>query len=72
MFVKVTDANYVRDTDSMGLSNINQNEKNEYYVKRKLVENQKSEINNIKQDIVSVKSDINDIKQLLLQLLDKK
>lgn len=70
-FVNTEEKYILRDIDSMALSNVDQNSKNEYYQKRQQLENQKLEIDNLKQDINSVKDDIGAIKQLLMQLLDK-
>ena len=69
--VKVTGTDFVRDISSMGLSNINPKEKEEYYAKQKLLQLQKQEINTIKSEIDLIKADLSDIKQLLLQLMDK-
>lgn len=69
--VKVTGTNFVRDINSMGLSNINPSEKEEYYSKQKLIQNQKHELNSIRSEIDGIKNDVSDIKQLLLQLMDK-
>jgi archaellum component FlaC len=55
----------------MALINMDNAEKNDYYSKVKLLQNQKEQINTIKQEINGVKDDISDIKQLLKQLLDK-
>jgi hypothetical protein len=71
IMVKVTGTDFVRDINSMGLSNINPIEKEEYLLKKKLIQAQKSEINNMKSEINSIKTDVSDIKQLLLQLMDK-
>jgi hypothetical protein len=69
--VKVTGTNFFRDTNSMGLSNINPAERDEYYAKRQLIINQKQELNNIKYEIDTIKSDVSEIKELLLKLMDK-
>lgn len=71
MFVRVNGTNFVRDTNSMGLTNENIQEKNEYLSKLALVKNQKEEINKVKSEIDSLKSDMSDIKEMLLQLLNK-
>ena len=70
-FVKVTGTNFVRDINSMGLSNTDTMAKDEYYNKVRLLKNQKEQINIINQDISNVKSDILEIKQLLQQLIVK-
>jgi len=71
MYVKVTGTNFVRDINSMAIINTDNNEKNEYYSKQKLLSTQKQELNNIRSEIDEMKSDVSDIKQLLLQLMDK-
>ena len=71
MFVKVTDSNFIRDTSSMGLSNINIRERNEYYLKVKAAKAQKEEINTLRTEIDSIKNDISDIKNLMIKLLEK-
>jgi len=70
MHVRVTNTNFVRDIDSMGLSNTNIVEKNEYYAKVRMVNSQKEEINKVKSEIDSLKSDMSDIKQLLNKILE--
>lgn len=69
--VRVTGTDFVRDVDSMGLSNTNVAEKNEYYAKLRLVTNQKEEINKIKTEMNEIRSDVGEIKSLLRQLLEK-
>ena len=71
MLLKIPGTNLIRDTESMALINMDNAEKNDYYSKVKLLQNQKEQINTIKQEINGVKDDISDIKQLLKQLLDK-
>jgi hypothetical protein len=70
-FVKVTGTNFVRDINSMGLSNTDTTAKDEYYSKVRMMKNQKEQINMIKQEISDVKSDVYEIKQLLQQLIVK-
>jgi hypothetical protein len=72
MFVKVSGTNFVRDTESMALTNTNEAERNEYISKVKLLNNQKNEINKVKSEINDIKSDVSEIKQMLLKLMDKK
>lgn len=71
MFVKVTGTSFIRDINSMGLSNIDPVAKEEYYAKSKMMHAQKQELNSIRSEIDIVKNDLSDIKQLLLQLMDK-
>ena len=72
MYVKVADTDFVRDTSSMGLSNTNLKEKNEYYLKVKMAKAQKEEINSLKQEIDGIRTDMDEIKGLLKQLIGKK
>lgn len=71
MMVRVTGTDFIRDTNSMGLSNTNSIEKEEYYAKARILQNQKKELNSVKAEMDLIKSDISDIKQLLIQLMDK-
>jgi hypothetical protein len=70
MYVRVNNTNFVRDTDSMGLSNTNVAEKNEYYSKLRLYNAQKEEINKVKSEIDDLKSDMSEIKTLLEKILE--
>lgn len=70
-FVKVNNSEFVRDTKSMGLSNTNNSEKNEYYAKLRLIQNQKEGINKVNEEINDLKNDVNEIKSLLSQLLNR-
>lgn len=69
--VRVTGTDFIRDTESMGLCNINSIEKEEYYNKVKLIHTQKTEINMLKTEISDIRSDINDIKTLMIQIINK-
>ena len=69
--VRVTGTNYVRDVNSMGLSNTNSIEKDEYYAKQRMLNIQKQELNNIKSEIDSIRDDMSEIKQMMLQLMGK-
>jgi len=71
MLVKVSDSNFVRDTNSMALLNKDTSGLEEYKMKRKMMATQREEINTIKQEMNSIKSDVSDIKLLLKQLLEK-
>jgi hypothetical protein len=68
MFVKVTGTTFVRDTGSMGLSNLDSAAKDEYYNKVRMMSSQKEQINTLNDEISSIKNDMNEIKQLLQQL----
>lgn len=70
-FVKINGAEFVRDTHSMGLSNTNTAEKNEYYAKLKMINSQKEGINKVNEEINSLKIDVTEIKNLLSQLINK-
>lgn len=52
----------------MALINTDQDGLEEYKVKTRLLNNQKSEINNIKSEINDVRNDVKEIKELLLLL----
>lgn len=69
--IKVNDSNFLRDTDSMALINVDEQAKNEYISKVRLINNQKQEINKVKSEMQSIKNDMSEIKQLMLKLLDK-
>jgi hypothetical protein len=69
--VKVNNANFVRDTNSMALMNIDETSKNEYIAKVRMLKIQKDEINTVKSEVVDIKSEMQEIKQLLSQLLGK-
>ena len=70
-FVRVNGSEFVRDTKSMGLSNTNTTERNEYYAKLRLIQNQKEGINKVNEEINALKNDVLEIKTLLSQLLNK-
>lgn len=69
--VKVEGTTFVRDINTMALSNTDFAAKNEYYLKAKLIKTQRDEINNLKADMANIKGDMQDIKNLLVQLMDK-
>jgi hypothetical protein len=69
--VKVEGTNFIRDTNTMGLSNRDMTAKNEYMMKVKMLKTQKEEINNVKSQMVEIRSEISEVKQLLVQLLGK-
>jgi gluconate kinase len=71
MLVKVEGTNMYRDTNSMALVNRDTAGREEYFLKRKLVETQKQEINKLKEDFNNIKTEISEIKQLMLKLLEK-
>jgi hypothetical protein len=70
-FVKVTGTSFVRDVNSMGLSNTDTAAKDEYYNKLRLLKSQKQELNMVKEEIDSVRFEMSEIKQLLQQLINK-
>jgi hypothetical protein len=72
MFVKVTGTPFVRDTNSMGLSNTDSAAKDEYYNKVRLIQSQRQQINKVNEELSELKGDMADIKQLLAQLLTNK
>ena len=70
-FVRVQGTNFIRDIDSMGLTNRDAEGLEEYKLKRKLIATQKEEINKIKTNINNIKEDMSEIKQLMQKLLEK-
>jgi hypothetical protein len=71
MLVKVTGTNLVRDTSSMALINNDNESKNEYYNKLRVMKIQKEEINSVKKEIETIKQDMADIKGMMVKLLEK-
>ena len=71
MLVKVTGTNLVRDTNTMALINTDNESKNEYYNKLRMVKIQKEEINSVKTEIETIKQDMADIKSMMVKLLEK-
>lgn len=69
--VKVEGTSFLRDINSMGLSNVNPNERDEYYAKVRMLKNQKEEINKVRDEINDIRYDISEIKNLLSKLIDK-
>jgi hypothetical protein len=72
MLVKIEGTNMYRDTNTMALINRDTASKDEYYLKRRLIESQKQEINTVKKEMESIKSDVLEIKELMLKLLNNK
>jgi len=70
-FVKVTGTSFVRDINSMGLSNTDTSARDEYYNKLRLIKNQKEQLNMVQEEIDNVKTEMGEIKQLLQQLISK-
>ena len=71
MLVQVTGTKMVRDTESMALINKDINGLQEYQLKRKQAESQRTEINTIKSEIKDIRGELGEIKTLMAQLLDK-
>lgn len=71
MYVEVIGTDFIRDTNSMAIINTNDNVKNEYYNKVKVLTAQKQELNTVKSEIDNIKNDISEIKQLMLAILNK-
>ena len=69
--VKVEGTNFIRDTNTMGLSNRDLTAKNEYMMKVKMLKTQKEEINNVKSEMSQIKNELAEVKELLIQLLGK-
>ncbi len=70
--VKIEGANFVRDIKTMQLSSTDYTERNEYYLKVRLLKTQKQEINKLNDELSSIKNDMLDIKQLLAELIKDK
>jgi hypothetical protein len=70
-FVKVTGTSFVRDINSMGLSNTDTAAKDEYYSKLRMMKSQKEQLNMVKEEIDNVKLEMAEIKQLLQLLISK-
>ena len=71
MLVQVTGTKMVRDTESMALINKDINGLQEYQLKRRQAEGQRTEINTIKSEIKDIRGELGEIKTLMAQLLDK-
>jgi len=71
MLVKVIGTNLVRDTASMALINTDNEAKNEYYNKLRMMKIQREEINSVKTEIETMKQDMADIKSMMVKLLEK-
>jgi hypothetical protein len=71
MLVKVTGTSLIRDTNSMALINTDNESKNEYYNKLRMMKIQKEEINSVKTEIETIKQDMADIKSMMVKLLEK-
>ena len=69
--VKVNNTNFVRDTESMAIINVDNTAKNEYYEKVRLAKSQKEQINKMNADITDLRNDIGQIKQLIQLLVNK-
>jgi gluconate kinase len=70
--VKIEGANFVRDIRTMQLSSTDYTERNEYYLKVRLLKTQKQEINKLNDELSTIKSDMSEIKQLLAELIKDK
>ena len=71
MFVKIQGANLVRDTNSMGISNLDVTARDEYYTKLRLINNQKESLNKVNEEISELRSEMSEIKTLLAKLVSK-
>jgi hypothetical protein len=67
----VKDSSFVRDVNSMGLSNLDKSAKSEYESKLNMVKLQKQELNIVKDEIESIRNEFSEIKDLLKKLLEK-
>lgn len=55
----------------MAIINTDEQARNEYYTKAKILKTQKDEINTVKEEIAGIKNDMDEIKQLMLKLIEK-
>lgn len=67
--VNIKDSKLIRDTNNMAIINTDNNEYEQYLLKRKLLKEQKQHIDNMDQEIKQLKSDLTEIKQLLLEII---
>jgi hypothetical protein len=70
--VEIQGGNFVRDINTMQLSSTNYAERNEYYLKVRLLKTQKQEINKLNDELSSIKNDMSQIKELLAELIRNK
>ena len=70
-FVKVTGTSFVRDVNSMGLSNMDTVAKDEYYNKLRMIKSQKEQLNTVKAEINDIRNEMGEIKQMLQLLINK-
>lgn len=71
MLVEVKESKFVRDTSSMALINKDNNARDEYYAKVRMMKIQKDEINRLQTEMSSMKEDLTEIKQILKELIGK-
>lgn len=71
MLVEVKESKFVRDTSSMALINKDNNARDEYYAKVRMMKLQKDEINRLQTEMSSMKEDLTEIKQILKELIGK-
>ncbi len=64
MKVKITDTQYVRDTNSKAILNTNRSQLDEYHVKKNMM-SKVNEINTLKQEVSEIKDTMNKILALL-------
>jgi hypothetical protein len=64
MLVKIPGTTYVRDTTTMALINTDQAGLDDYTMKSRILNTQKTEINNIKSEINEIRNDVGTIKEL--------
>ena len=70
-FVKVTGTSFVRDVNSMGLSNMDTVAKDEYYNKLRMIKSQKEQLNTVKAEMNDIRNEMGEIKQMLQLLINK-
>jgi len=71
-YIRVKDKNdLVRDTDSNGIINIDEQGYNSYIDNYKRIYNQNHKIQNLENDVNEIKSDLNEIKDLLRNFINE-
>lgn len=71
MHVEVIGTDFIRDIESKAIINTDNNAKNEYYNKVRILTSQKQELNTVRSEIDNIKNDISEIKHLMFELLNK-
>lgn len=71
MQVKIDGNDLMRDTRSMGISNVNVREREEYLSRSRMMNTQKEEISALNDKINSIKNEVSELKDILLKFIEK-